>query len=315
MAVWLLLIAPVAALADDWPSQPIKLVVPFAAGGVTDIVARLLGKSLSEALNTPVVVENVAGANGGIGASQVARSKPDGYTLLMGTPGALAANMVLMKQPQYDVDKDFAPVATVVTLPNVLIVRVDLGVDSVAQLIDRLRKEPNKLSFGVNGIGANGHLTTELFKARTKTEALAVPYKGAAPMLMDLIAGQTDFTIDQATSASTYIRGNRVKVLAVASKERSPYFPDVPTLIESGVKDFDASSWLAIAVPKATPPAIVARLNSEINKALKSTALLESMPQFFATPAGGTPDDMQRLVKEETERVRFVAKYANIPIQ
>lgn len=303
-----------ACAADAWPTQPIRLVVPFAAGGVTDIVARLLAKSMGESMKTAVVVDNIGGANGVIGATTVARARPDGYTLMMGTPATLAANMVLVRDRQYDAEQDFAPLATVVTLPNVLMVRNDLPVSSVSELIALLKKEPGKLSFGINGVGANGHLTTELFKAKSGTEAVAVPYKGAAPMLMDLMAGRTDFTIDQATSAMTYIRANRLRVLAVTSAKRSPFLPDVPTLIESGMKDFDSSSWLALVAPKGTPPAIVATLNAEINKAVHDPAFIASLTQYSASPAGGSPEDLRRLMKEETERVKFIVDYAHIPM-
>lgn len=303
-----------AQAAEAWPTQPIRLVVPFAAGGVTDIVARLLAKSMGESLKTPVVVDNVGGANGGIGAVAVARARPDGYTLMMGTPATLAANMVLVRNRQYDAEQDFAPLATVVTLPNVLIVRNDLPASSVAELIALMKKEPGKLSFGVNGIGANGHLTTELFKAKSGTEAVAIPYKGAAPMLMDLIAGRTDFTIDQATSAMAYIRAKQLRVLAVTSAQRSPFLSEVPTLSESGIKDFNSSSWLALVAPKGTPAPVIAILNAEINKAVRDPAFIASLAQYFASPAGGSPEDLRRLMKEEIERVKFIVEYAHIPM-
>ncbi len=245
---------PHISLAQNqpWPAQAIRIVVPYPAGGVTDIVARLLAKSLGDSLNTTVVVENLAGANGAIGAMAVVRSAPNGYTLLMGTPATLATNMILYPGTQYDAIKDLEPIARIVSMPNALVVRNDLGVDSVQVLIDRLKKAPGKMSYGVTGIGANGHLTTAYFLHQTQTDAMPVPYKGAAPLLAGLIGGQTDFTIDQLTSSVGFIKSGRIKLLAVSSAIRSPYFPDTPTLKESGIKDFDMGSWLALSAPKNT---------------------------------------------------------------
>jgi tripartite-type tricarboxylate transporter receptor subunit TctC len=299
---------------QNWPSQPIRIVVPYPAGGVTDIVARLLAKSLTESLKTSVVIENIAGANGAIGAMTVVRSAPNGYTLLMGTPATLVTNMILYPGSQYDAFKDLDPIARVVSMPNALVVRNDLGVNTVNDLIGLLKKDAGKLSYGVTGIGANGHLTTALFLYKTQTQATAIPYKGAAPLLAGLIGGQTDFTIDQLTSSVTYIKSGRIKLLAVSSALRSPYFPETPTLKESGVTDFDMGSWLALSAPKNTPNEMINRLNSAVNQALQDPAFKESLAQFAATPTGGTAAELTRLMQSESDTVKFVVQTAKISV-
>ncbi len=303
------------AQSQAWPAQTIRIVVPYPAGGVTDIVARLLAKSLGDSLNTTVVVENLAGANGAIGAMAVVRSAPNGYTLLMGTPATLATNMILYPGTQYDAIKDLEPIARIVSMPNALVVRNDLGVDNVQDLIDRLKKNPGKMSYGVTGIGANGHLTTAYFLHQTQTDAMPVPYKGAAPLLAGLIGGQTDFTIDQLTSSVSFIKSGRIKLLAVSSATRSPYFPDTPTLDESGIKDFDMGSWLALSAPKNTPKEIIKHLNTAINQVLKEPVFKENLSQFAATPTGGTPEELARLMQTESETVKFIAHSAQITVE
>ncbi len=311
---WLL---PHLAIAQNqnWPSQPLRIVVPYPAGGVTDIVARLLAKSLTEKLGATVVVENLAGANGAIGAMAVVRSIPNGYTLLMGTPATLATNMILYSGSQYDAFKDLDPIARVVSMPNALVVRNDLGVNNVSELIELLKKNPGKLSYGVTGIGANGHLTTALFLHKTQTQAMPVPYKGAAPLLAGLIGGQTDFTIDQLTSSVSNIKSGRIKLLAVTSASRSPYFPDTPTLKESGVENFNMGSWLALAAPKTTPAEIIEKLNSAVNQALQDPLFKESLSQFAATPTGGSPAELTQLMHAESETVKFVVQTAKISVE
>jgi len=299
---------------QNWPAQPIRIVVPYPAGGVTDIVARLLAKSLTELLNANVVVENLAGANGAIGAMAVVRSAPNGYTLLMGTPATLATNMILYTGSQYDAFKDLDPIARIVSMPNALVVRNDLGVNNVKELIELLKKNPGKLSYGVTGIGANGHLTTALFLHKTQTDAMPVPYKGAAPLLAGLIGGQTDFTIDQLTSSVSNIKSGRIKLLAVSSATRSPYFPDTPTLKESGVENFNMGSWLALSAPKNTPAEIIRRLNTAVNQALQDPLFKESLSQFAATPSGGSPAELTMLMQAESDTVKFVVQTAKISV-
>ena len=301
--------------ADAWPSQPIRIIVPYSPGGVTDIVARLLAAPMSASLKTPVVVENLPGANGVIGAMAVVKAAPNGYTLLLGTPATLATNMLLYPDGQYDAARALEPIARIVSMPNALVVRTESPLTSVSALIERLRQAPGKLSFGVNGIGANGHLTTELFLARTQTSAVAVPYKGAAPMLTGLVSGDTDFAIDQATSVISLLKSGRIRALAVTSATRSPYLPEVPTMMEAGVPDFDMGSWLALAAPRGTPPDIVARLNRDLNLALKGATFRENLAQFAATPTGGTPEELRTLMRSETNTVRSILLHAKISVQ
>jgi len=268
-AVVLAALSPVAA-AQNYPTKPIRLVVPFPAGGTTDILARAAAQKLSEALGQQVVVDNRPGAGGNIGADIVAKSAPDGYTLLMGTVGTHAINPSLYTKMPYDHFKDFVPVVLVAGVPNVLVVTPSLPVNSVQDLIKLAKEKPGQINFASSGSGTSIHLSGELFKTMTGVEMTHVPYKGSSPALTDLMGGQVQLMFDNLPSALPQIKGGKLRAIAVTSTKRAPALPDIPTMAESGLPGFEASSWFGVLAPAGTPPAVVTRINTEINKWLQS---------------------------------------------
>ena len=283
--------------------------MPFAAGGTTDIVARLIAEKLQISLDVPVIVDNKPGASGNIGAAAVAQSAPDGYTLMLSTPGPTVANSYFLDEPaNYDPKTAFAPVATLATLPNVLMVRPSLGVDTVAQFVQKLKAEPGKFTHGSPGVGSSGYVTTVLFNARADINAVHVPYRGSLPMLQDIVAGNTDYTIDQVTSALSLIQSGHLKALAVSSPERSAVLPDVPTIAEAGYPGFKVVVWFALHAPAGVPPQIIERLNKDVNVILKDQAIRDRLKQYGAMAPGGTPEDLAGLVALEQTNVQAVKK-------
>lgn len=258
------------AMAQEWPAaKPITYVVPFTPGGSTDTIARVLANKLQEALKQSVVVENKPGQAGGIGAAYVAKAAPDGYTLFGGTISTHAINVSLYKNLAYHPVRDFEPVALVATLPNVLIINPALGVNSVAELVELLKKDPSKRMFASSGSGTSTHLAGELFGDLIGVKLTHIPYKGTPPALTDVAAGQVAFMFDQMTAALPLAKAGRVKLLAVTTGKRITLAPELPTMAEAGVPGFEMSSWQAVYAPKGTPKAVVQRLNAEITKALK----------------------------------------------
>ena len=273
------------AAADNFPNRPLKLVVPFSPGGNTDVVARLVGQGLAEALGQPVVVENVPGANGAIGASRVAAAANDGYTLLFGTAGTQAINPSLYRNLSEKSLDDFEYVALVTSIPNVLVVNESkTPVKSVAELVSYARERRAGMSYGSPGMGSTVHLSGELLKSAAKLDLVHAPYKGSAPALTDLIGGQIDFIFENITPALPFIQGGKLKALAVTSAERLPQLPQVPTMKESGFPSFVTATWNGVLAPKGTPRAVVQRLEA-------ATLKVASSPEFKARVAalGGEP--------------------------
>jgi tripartite-type tricarboxylate transporter receptor subunit TctC len=303
------LCVPVAsAQAPAYPTRPVRLVVPFAAGGTTDILARALAQKLSEALGQPFIVDNRPGAGGNIGAELVAKSAPDGYTLLMGTVGTHAINPSLYKVMPYDHVKDFAPVVLVAGVPNVLEVNPSVPVQTVAELIAYAKANPGKLNFASSGSGTSIHLSAELFKSMTGVEMQHVPYKGSAPALQDLVGGQVQLMFDNLPSSLALIKAGKLRALAVTSTTRAPALPDVPTVAEAGVPGFEASSWFGLLAPAGTPPAIIAKLNAEANRWLSSPDAKDKLLAQGANAAGGSPEDFARHIAAETTKWAKVVK-------
>lgn len=294
--------------ANTWPpaNQVIRMVVPFSPGGTTDILGRLMADGLRKELGVNVIVENLAGANGNLGAANVLRSKPDGLTLMLGTPGPMIVNKYVYRNLSYDPLTAFSHVALVAELPNVLMVRNNLGVNNVAELVALARKQD--LSFGSPSVGSSGHVSTELFNLRSDIKATHIPYKGSSPMLADLAGGNIDYTIDQISSALALIQSGRIKALAVTSKERSAELPDVPTLREAGLPDYEVSVWFCIAAPANTSPEIVATLNAAINRVLKDPGVVQRIAGFGARPVGGTVEDLTRQVQAEQRNIVAVTQ-------
>ena len=303
-----------AAMAQaDYPSRAVRVIVPFAPGGTTDILARLMAAEFQQALKQPFTVENKAGAGGNVGAAEAAKSAPDGYTIMLGTPGTQSINQLLYAKMPYDTAKDFAPVVYVARVPNVLLVHPSLAVKTVPELIALLRARPGQLNYATPGSGSTGHLSTELFKALTKTFIVHIPYKGSGPALQDLMAGQVQMTIDNLPSALPHIKSGRLVALAVTSAQRANVLPDVPTL-GSVVPGYEASSWFVLVAPAGTPDAAIARLNGEANRILQRGDVKERFASLGADPIGGTAADLARHIAAETEKWRKVVQVSGAKV-
>ncbi|MDA8455019.1 tripartite tricarboxylate transporter substrate binding protein [Acidovorax sp. GBBC 3334] len=295
---------PFGAQAQEWPgAKPITYVVPFTPGGSTDIIGRVLANKLGESLKQAVVVENKPGQGGGIGAAYAAKAPADGYTLFGGTISTHAINASLYKKLPYDPVRDFEPVTLVATLPNVLIIDPNLGVNSVQELVALLKKDPARRMFASSGAGTSTHLAGELFGDLIGVKLTHVPYKGTPPALTDVAAGQVSFMFDQMTAALPLAKAGRVKLLAVTTAKRIPLAPELPTMVESGVAGFEMSSWQAVYAPKGTPKPIVQRLNAEIVKALKQPDVQAKLQdQLGMTIVGSTPEELAAHMAREIPR-------------
>ena len=301
-------ILPADALAQSYPSRPVRLVVPFPAGGTTDILARAMAEKLSGALGQQFVVDNRPGAGGNIGSDIVAKSQPDGYTLLMGTVGTHAINPSLYPKMPYDHVKDFVPVVLVAGVPNVLVVNPTVPAKTVAELIALAKEKPGTINFASSGNGTSIHLSGELFKLLAGVQIAHVPYKGSAPALTDLIGGQVQIMFDNLPSALPHIKGGKLRALAVTSSKRAPALPDLPTIAESGVAGFEASSWFGILAPAATPRDIVQRINAEANKALHAPDMREKLLAQGAEAVGNSPEFFADTIRTETVKWAKVVK-------
>ncbi|MEO8152018.1 MAG: tripartite tricarboxylate transporter substrate binding protein [Rhizobacter sp.] len=298
------------AQGTEWPqAKPITYVVPFTAGGSTDVVARVIGEKLQVALKQTVVIDNKPGQGGGIGASFVAKSAPDGYTLFGGTISTHAINASLYKNLSYDPVKDFEPVALVAFLPNVLLVDPHLGVNSVAELIALLKKDEKRRTFASSGAGTSTHLAGEMFADLIGVPLAHIPYKGTPPAMVDVSSGQVSFMFDQMTAALPLLQSGKLKLLAVTTGKRIALSPNTPTMIESGVPGFEMSSWQAIYAPKGTPKPIIARLSAEIAKALRQPDVVAKLhDQLGMEIVGGTPEELAALMSQEIPRWAALVK-------
>jgi tripartite-type tricarboxylate transporter receptor subunit TctC len=307
-----LLLACLTAGAQSFPSKPIRVVIPFVAGGSSDIVGRAIGSKFQEFLGQPVVVENKPGANGAIAAEFVAKSEPDGHTILVGSIGVFSINSALFKDLRYNPVRDFAPITLAVTTPNVLITKPGLAANSMKELVDYAKKNPGKLSYCSSGTGSSDHLTAELLNQVAGISSVHVPYKGGAACQTDIMGGQVDISFQNLGAVTNYIRGNRMKALAVTAKARNPQLPNVPTTAEGGYPDLVVTSWQAAAAPAKTPREIVARLNDAAVKALRSPDVRERMSQIGFDVVASTPEEFGRFMKEEVDRWAEVVKRGGI---
>ena len=307
-----LLLAPLTAGAQKFPSKPIRVVIPFVAGGSSDIVGRAIGSKFQEFLGQPAVVENKPGANGAIAAEFVAKAEPDGHTILVGSIGVFSINAALFKDLRYNPVRDFAPITLAVTTPNVLITKPGLAANSMKELVDYARKNPRKLSYCSSGTGSSDHLTAELLNQVAGISAVHVPYKGGAACQTDIMGGQVDMSFQNLGAVTNYIRGNRMKALAVTAKARNPQLPNVPTTGEGGFPDLVVTSWQAAAAPAKTPREVVARLNEVAVRALRSPDVRERMSQIGFEVVAGTPEEFGRFMKEELDRWTEVVKRGGI---
>jgi len=302
------LFATGAASAQTWPAKPIRYVVPFAAGGSTDILGRIISEKLAVALGVPVVVDNKPGAGGGVGAAEVAKAAPDGYTIMGGTISTHAINASLYSSLPYDPVKDFVPITLIARVPNMLVVNNDIPAKNVAELIKLMKANPGKWSFASSGNGTSQHLSGELFKGMAGVEMQHIPYKGSPPALNDVMGGQVSMTFDNITTAWALAKGGKLRALAVTTASRSPVAPDVPTLAESGLPGYEIGSWQGVFAPAGTPPDIVKRLNAEIVKIIKSPDVQKKLIDLGAEPVGDSPEQFAAFVKTEVVKWGDVVK-------
>jgi tripartite-type tricarboxylate transporter receptor subunit TctC len=301
---------PIGSWAQS--TKPIRLIVPFTPGGSTDILARAIGPKLALALGQTVLIENKAGAGGSLGAGEAAKADPDGQTLLMGHIGTLAVNPAIYPKLSYDPLKSFVPVAWVARVPNVLVVPASSPARTFKEFIDRARAQPGRLTFSSGGNGSAAHITFEYLKLRAKIFLLHIPYRGTAPSVTDLIAGQVDATFTGAPAVLPHVRSGRLRALAVSSPQRIAALPDVPTVAESGFPGFEADQWYGVVAPAGTPAAVVTRLNAEINKALALPDVAQQLAVEGAVPMPTTPKAFGDLIAREIPRWAEVVKAGNV---
>ncbi len=300
--------AATLATAQSYPTKPIKFIVPFPPAGSTDLSARAVAGKLGERIGQPVIIENRPGAGGNIGTDVVAKSQPDGYTLIVGTVGTHGINPSLYSKMPYDHVKDFAPVILLSKTPNVLVVNPSLPVNSVADVIKLAKSKPNELTFASSGSGTSIHLSGELFKTMAGVQMTHIPYKGSGPMLIDLISGQVNMAFDNLSASMQHIKAGKLKALATTGTQRPPNLPDVPTIAEAGLAGYDSTSWNAIFAPAGTPPAVIDRLNREIRAILESPDTRKFFTEQGAEAGGGTPAELAEFVRAETAKWQKVVK-------
>lgn len=300
-----------AAHAQSWPAKPVKVVVNFPPGGVADVLARLVAAPLQDVLGQPVVVENRAGSGGNIGGESVAKSPADGYTLLMSSGGMVSVNPHIYPKMPFNPAKDLTPVASVARVAVFLVAKPALPVNNAKEFLAYLKASPGRLSYGSPGNGSSPHLATEMLKSMTDTFAVHVPYRGAAPALNDLLAGQIDFAFDPGIGLS-HVRAGRLKLLAVGSPKRSPLFPDVPTVEEAGLKGFDADTYFGFYAPTGTPTAVINRLNTEINKILTAQVVKERVAALGGEAAPMSPQQFAAKAADDSRRFGKLIKERNI---
>jgi tripartite-type tricarboxylate transporter receptor subunit TctC len=307
-----------AVRAATWPTRPVTMVVPFAAGGPTDVVGRIMAQALSDILKQQIVVENVGGAGGMVGAQRVALAQPDGYQVLLGTVGTQAYNQSLYKKPLYDAEKDFTPVILIADQPLVLVVRKDMPVANLKEFTAYAKAQAGKLSFGSGGAGSSTHLGCVLLNSALGIDAQHVPYRGSAPALQDLMAGRIDYLCDAVSTELPQIKAGAVKPIAILSKQRSPVLPNVPSAKEEGLADLDANNWIGLFFPKGTPEPVVARLREATVQAMKSPAVRTSMEQIgtdLVAPDRTSPNYLRQFVSSEIKKWAAPIKASGVAIE
>ena len=311
-ALWIAIGGAESACAQSYPERPVRMVVPFPAGGTVDAVARGIAQKLSETLRQPFVVENRAGGAGSIGAEAVARAAPDGYMLLMGTASTHGSNPAVQKGLPYDAIRDFAPVILVASTPYILVVHPSVPANTVAELLALARAQPGRLNYGSYGAGSSNHLASELFRALTGVDIVHVPYKGGAPALADLLAGQVQMMFDVFATSGPQLRSGKLRLLGVGAARRSTLAPDTPTLAEAGVSGFEAGTFFGLFAPAATPRPLVARLNEEANRGLLLPELRERLAAAGAEPGGGSPEQLGQAVTTEVAKWTRLVRERNL---
>ncbi|HRL29561.1 MAG: tripartite tricarboxylate transporter substrate binding protein [Ottowia sp.] len=303
-----------AAHAQAWPSKPVSLVVPFPAGGTTDVLARALAERLSPAIGQPVIVENKPGAGATIGADYVAKAKADGHTLLIGAVHHTIASSVYKKLP-YDFQKGFEPVTVIAMVPNVLVVNARTPAKNVNELVALIKAKPAEASYGSNGNGTAQHLIGTQFQQQTGTRLQHIPYKGSGPLATDLLGGQILMSFDTITPVLPHIKAGKLRPLAVTTAKRSPALPDVPTLQEAGLKDFDIGTWFGVLAPVGTPKPVLDRLSAEATKIIQSPDFRKRMDDIGAQPVGNSPAEMAAQIRSETDKFSVLVKAGNVTVE
>ena len=303
-----------AAHAQAWPSKPVSLVVPFPAGGTTDVLARALAERLSPAIGQPVIVENKPGAGATIGADHVAKAKADGHTLLIGAVHHTIASSVYKKLP-YDFQKGFEPVTVIAMVPNVLVVNARTPAKNVNELVALIKAKPAEASYGSNGNGTAQHLIGTQFQQQTGTRLQHIPYKGSGPLATDLLGGQILMSFDTITPVLPHIKAGKLRPLAVTTAKRSPALPDVPTLQEAGLKDFDIGTWFGVLAPVGTPKPVLDRLSAEATKIIQSPEFRKRMDDIGAQPVGNSPAEMAAQIRSETDKFSLLVKAGNVTVE
>lgn len=303
-----------AAAQDDYPNRTVKIVVPFAPGGSTDVVARILADKLGAELKQSFIVDNRPGAGGNIGADAVAKSAADGYTLLMGTTGVLAINGHLYKNMTYDAQRDFMPVSYTSLITNILVVNPAVAARTVPELVSLAKSKPGALTFASSGAGSSTHLSAELFKALAGVDILHVPYKGSSQALIDVMSGQVTMLFDNAPSSIPFIQQGKLRAVAVTSTRRLASLPEIPTIAESGVPGYESLSWSGIVVSAATPKPVIAKLNAAIEKILATDEVKQKFAAMGVEPVGGPPEAFARHIRAESEKWGRLVKSANISL-
>ncbi len=304
-----------AQSAASYPNKPIRVVVPFPAGGTTDILARAVGFEMTKALGQAVTIENRGGAGGNLGSDVVAKATPDGYTLLVGAVSPQAINVSLYANMPYDVMRDFEHITLIAAVPNVLEVHPSLPVNTVKELIDYLKARPGKIAYASSGSGTSIHLSAELFKTMAGVDMLHVPYKGSAPALIDLIAGQVQVMFDNLPSSMQHIKAGKLRAIAVTSARRSPALPDLPTVAEAGLPGFEASSWFGMHAPAKTPRDIVSKLHVTVATALRTPEMVTRLSGLGADPVGNTPEQFTEFVRSEIAKWAKVVKASGAKVE
>ena len=312
LALAAMLAALPGAGAQDYPSRPVKIIVPFPAGGTADVMPRVIGEWLSRKWGQPVVVENRTGAAGNIGAEAVAKAEPDGYTLLSAPPPPLVINQNLYPKLGFD-PTEFVPIVIMGRVPNALVINAKLPFNSVAELIAYAKANPGKLTSATQGNGTTSHLTSELFQLMADVKFQHVPYRGSAPALTDLVAGSVDLMFDNLGVSLPLVKGGQLKLLGVATPKRMASLPDVPTIAET-LPGFELAAWFAIVAPPKTPQAVVDKINADVNEALRQGDIVQRLAQLSAEPIGGTPQATAAYMREEIERWHKVIKAANVKL-
>lgn len=303
------------AFAQAFPTKPVTIVVPFAAGGSTDIVARIVGAKMSEILGQNVIIENRAGAGGSVGSTAVAKSAPDGYTILMGTISTHAINPAVLKSNQTDPVKDYAPISLLALVPSVLTVTNDFPGKNVKEMIAELKANPDKYSYASSGVATPQHLGGELFKSMSGTKMQHIPYRGGGPALQDVVSGKVAFIFDNLPSSAEMIRAGKARGFAITTSKRSPAFPDLPTMAEAGLPGYEIYSWNALFAPANTPKDVIAKLNDAANKAIKDSGVSKKLADLSAETVGTTPEGLAEHVKKEVAKWGPIAKAAGAVVE